>query len=93
VLGFEVNVGLAMLLMLSTAGRVSAILELTWDRVDIERNQINLRTGDTETRKGRAVVPINAGLRVALQEAREGVLSDHVVNGRRGRSRISGRGL
>lgn len=75
----EPHIKLAMLLMLSTAGRVSAILELTWDRVDMERNQINLRTGDTETRKGRAVVPINAGLRAALQKAREAALSDHVV--------------
>ncbi len=75
----EPHIKLAMLLMLSTAGRVSAILELTWDRVDMERNQINLRTGEMQTRKGRAVVPINAGLRAALQVAREAALSDHVV--------------
>jgi integrase len=85
----EPHIKLAILLMLSTAGRVSAILELTWDRVDMDRNQINLRTGDTETRKGRAVMPINAGLRAALQEAREAALSDHVIEwAARGRSRI-----
>lgn len=68
-----------MLLMLSTADRVSAILELTWDRVDLGRRQINLRTSESTTKKGRAVVPMNAGLRAALQEAREAALSDHVT--------------
>lgn len=75
----EPHIKLAMLLMLSTAGRVSAILELTWDRVDMERGLINLRTSENTTRKGRAVVPMNSGLRAALQEAREAALSDHVV--------------
>ncbi|MBO9451923.1 tyrosine-type recombinase/integrase [Tropicibacter sp. R16_0] len=37
---------LAIRLMLSTAARVTAVLELTWDRVDFERGQINLRTGE-----------------------------------------------
>ena len=31
------HIKLAILLMLSTAGRVGAILELTWDRVDLDR--------------------------------------------------------
>ncbi|WP_390923860.1 tyrosine-type recombinase/integrase [Parasedimentitalea psychrophila] len=75
----EPHIRLAALLMLSTAGRVSAILELTWDRVDLDRGLIDLRISESTTRKGRAVVPINAGLRAALQEAREAALSDHVV--------------
>lgn len=75
----EPHIKLAMLLMLSTAGRVSAILELTWDRVDMERGLINLRTSESTTRKGRAIVPMNAGLRAALQKAREAALSDHVI--------------
>ncbi len=33
----------AILLMLTTAGRVGAILDLTWDRVDFDRAQIDLR--------------------------------------------------
>ncbi len=73
------HVKLAILLMLSTAARVSAILELTWDRVDFERNQIDLRKSATGPRKGRAVVPMNAGLRQALLSARQAALSDHVV--------------
>lgn len=73
------HIRLAVLLMLSTAGRIGAILELTWDRVDFDNGIVNLRTGDTTTRKGRAVVPMNAGLRAALQEAREHAITNNVV--------------
>lgn len=73
------HIRLAILLMLSTAGRVGAILELTWDRVDMDRGHINLRSDDTGPRKGRAVVPMNAGLRAALEHARSGALSPYVI--------------
>jgi integrase len=73
------HIRLAILLMLSTAGRVGAVLELTWDRVDFERGQINLRTDDAGPRKGRAVVPMNAGLRAALSQAKEAALTEYVI--------------
>jgi len=73
------HIRLAILLMLGTAGRVSAILELTWDRVDFKANWINLRTSDTGPRKGRAAVPMNAGLRAALSQAKEARLTDYVI--------------
>lgn len=73
------HIKLAILLMLSTAGRVGAILELTWDRVDLERGQINLRTSETGPRKGRAVVPINDGLRAALVHAKAGAMTPYVI--------------
>lgn len=73
------HIRLAIMLMLSTAGRVGAILELTWDRVDFERGQINLRTSDTGPRKGRAIVPMNSGLRAALTAAKEAAMSDYVI--------------
>lgn len=73
------HIKLAILLMLSTAGRVGAILELTWDRVDLERGQINLRTTETGPRKGRSIVPINAGLRAALTQAKAGAMSPYVI--------------
>lgn len=73
------HIALAIHLMLSTAGRVGAILDLTWDRVDFERRQINLRLPDSENRKGRAIVPMNAGLRAALQTARDAALTDYVI--------------
>jgi len=65
--------------MRSTAARVGAVLELTWARVGLERGQINLRTDATGPRKGRAVVPINAGLRAALTSAREAARTDYVI--------------
>lgn len=74
----EPHVRLAILLMLTTAARLGAALELTWARVDLERGWIDLRTGEGR-RKGRAVVPINGTLRAALTSAREAALSDHVI--------------
>lgn len=73
------HIRLAILLMLTTAGRVGAILDLTWDRVDLHRGQINLRRDQLGPRKGRAIVPINATLRAALEASKEGRLSENVV--------------
>lgn len=75
----EHHIKLAIQLMLSTAGRVGAILELTWDRVDFDRGQINLRTTETGPRKGRAIVAMNDGLRASLSVAKKAALSDHVI--------------
>lgn len=68
-----------MMIMLSTAARVGAVLGLTWDRVDLDRNQIDLRLDAEGPRKGRAVVPITTTLRAALSSAAEVALSDHVI--------------
>lgn len=73
------HVRLAILLMLSTAARPTAALELTWDRVDFESGHIDLRLDAVGPRKGRAVVPMNAGLRAALLQARKGALTEHVI--------------
>lgn len=73
------HIKLAILLMLSTAARVGAILELTWDRVDFDRNQIDLRKSASGPRKGRSVVPMNPGLCDALSSAKQAALSDYVI--------------
>ena len=73
------HIELAIHLLFATAGRVGAILDLTWDRVDFERGIINLRLNDAKTRKGRAIIPMNAGIRAALQTAKGAALSDYVV--------------
>jgi integrase len=73
------HVVLAIDLLLSTAGRAGAILDLTWNRVNFAAGQINLRLDDAVTRKGRAIVPMNSGLRAALSVAKEAALSDYVV--------------
>lgn len=70
----------AIHLMLGTAARITAILELTWDRVDMDRRLIYLRDPDDKMkRKGRAIVPINKTLMIALREAKGGAMSNHVV--------------
>ncbi|MBL3608247.1 site-specific integrase [Rhodovulum sulfidophilum] len=73
------HIKLAMLLMLTTAGRSGAILELTWDRVDFTSRTIRLAANDLGPRKGRATVPINDTLMAALQDAQRAAVSDFVV--------------
>ena len=75
----EPHIRLAIVLLLATAARTGAILDLTWDRVDMERGQINLRLDADGPRKGRAIVPINGMARAALTAARAAAMSDHVV--------------
>ncbi len=73
------HIRLAVILLLGTAGRVGAILDLEWDRIDLERGTINLRLSDSVTRKGRAIVPMNGMTRGALQTARDAALTGYVV--------------
>jgi integrase len=75
----EPHIRLTLVLLLCTGARVGALLDLTWQRVDLERGTINLRRDDGTTRKGRAIVPMNATARAALEVARHAALSDHVI--------------
>ncbi len=75
----EPHIRLALILLLGTAARVGAVLDLTWDRIDFERGVINLRMSDGTTRKGRAVVPMNASTKAALSAAHRAALSDYVI--------------
>jgi integrase len=75
----EHHIKLAILLMLGTAARITAILELTWDRVNFETGHINLRTTEAGPRKGRAVVPMNDTLRAALSVAEANATTGHVI--------------
>lgn len=69
---------LFVMLALATAGRKSAILELTWDRVDFEKGLIRLAVGEKRA-KGRATVPMTESVRAALLEAKEGALTEYVI--------------
>jgi integrase len=71
----------------STAGRAAAVLELTWDRADLDAGMIRLSFGERR-RKGRAAVPMTDSLREVLEAAKPAALTDHVVEyaGRRVRS-------
>lgn len=73
------HIALAIHVLFATAGRVGAVLDLTWDRLDFQRAIINLRVYDAKTRKARAIVPMNAGIRAALQTAHDAALSDYII--------------
>ena len=74
------HVRLFVILAVTTGARMSAILDLTWDRADIERGTIDYRpAGRHRTNKRRTVVPFNDRAREALVEAREGALTSFVV--------------
>ncbi len=72
------HVKLFILLAMNTAGRKQAILELTWDRVDFERNHVQLSIPGRRG-KGRATVPMNGTLRAALAEAKEYAFTPYVI--------------
>lgn len=73
------HIKLAIILMVTTAGRIGALLELTWDRVDLDRRIIRLAPNEIGPRKGRATVPINDTLMAALQRAAGVAQSDYVI--------------
>lgn len=73
------HIKLAMILMLTTAGRIGAFLDLAWDRVDMQRRIIKLATNDIGPKKGRTTVPINDDLMAALQFAQASGVFDYVI--------------
>jgi integrase len=68
-------------LSLATGARQSALLELTWDRVDFNRRRITLSLGNAmdETRKRRATVPMNRRAYRYLRVMREAATCPHVI--------------
>ena len=71
---------LFIILALATGGRNAALLGLTWARCDFDAGVIDLQDpGIGRPHKGRAIVPMNRTVRAALLEAKEGALSDHVI--------------
>lgn len=79
------HIRVAIILMLTTGARIGAVLDLTWDRVDLERGVIDLRSSSAGPRKGRATPPINQMLRNELIEAQKAAISDYVVEWAGGR--------
>lgn len=69
-----------VMLGLYTMARPSAILDLTWDRVDFMRRQIDFRPpGRAQTSKRRVVVPISDELLDVLQTAFKARTCEYVV--------------
>jgi integrase len=71
---------LYILLALGTGARNAALLDLTWDRCNFERELIDLRNPEiTLPHKGRAIVPMTRTVKAALLSARTGTISEHVI--------------
>lgn len=72
-------------LLVATCGRVSAVCELPWRQVDLERREIDLRTTSplAARMKGRAVVPIGADLVAFLRAYRDAPAPDRRRRGRK----------
>lgn len=73
------HIKLFIILALTTAGRASAILDLTWEQIDFTAGRIYLSKGSEAKNKRRATVPMNKTARDALIEAQKAALSDFVV--------------
>lgn len=71
---------LYMVLAIATCARPTALLELTWDRVDFARGLIDLNPrGRTQTAKRRPVVPIADYAREPLETAYAARQGEHVI--------------
>ena len=76
----EGHVRTFVILGVHTGARKGAILGLTWDRVDFDRGMVTYVDPDrAETKKKRAVVPMNATVRAALVRAREKARTEYVI--------------
>lgn len=74
------HVRLFIVLAVTTGARMSAILDLTWDRVDMATGTIDFRpAGRHVTNKRRTVVPMNSRCRAELEAHKPGALTDHVI--------------
>lgn len=74
------HVRLFVILAVATGARMSALLDLTWDRVDMEHGTADLNPAGRETtNKRRTIVKLNSRAMDALKEAKAGALTDHVI--------------
>lgn len=79
------HVKLFVVMAISTAGRSGAICQLKWDKIDFEAGTIDLRSSvkpnvlTKRVQKGRAFVAMTAEARAALTEAKQGALTDYVI--------------
>lgn len=75
------HVALFAQLAVLTGGRASALLELTWDRVDLDRGLLALNPSGRvqKANKKRATVPLNDRAMSLLREAKAGAVSEYVI--------------
>lgn len=72
------HIKLFIIVAFHTGARSNAVLDLTWDRVDLDRKLINLSKG-VQTNKRRALVPINDVLLKHLKDAHFARTCDYVI--------------
>ena len=70
---------LFIILALTTGARSNALLDLTWDRVDFEKNIVDLRASENDGKK-RALVPMNERLKRALVDAYQARACNYVID-------------
>jgi integrase len=81
----DFHVYLFILLAITTGARHTAMLDLTWDRVDFDRDTIQYDEDEERDpmskrwRKGRATVPMGAVLRRELLRAHAARQTEHVI--------------
>lgn len=79
------HIKLFVILAISTGGRSGAICGLKWSKIDFEAGTIDLRSAEIinpltkRSQKGRAIVPMAAEARAALQDAKAGALTEYVI--------------
>lgn len=77
---YSMHLRVFILIAMSTAARKGAILGLTWDRVDLERNRIDFRDPElAETKKRRSIVPINSQVAAVLKDLKRYAQTPFVV--------------
>ncbi|WP_439567980.1 tyrosine-type recombinase/integrase [Sphingopyxis sp.] len=84
------HVKLFAALAVATGARKTALLQLQWDQVDLDRGIIVLKRDEIEThadgtvqqRKNRATVPLNDQILPLLREAKESAMTDYVIEHR-----------
>ena len=75
------KIGRFVVLAMETAQRKSAILELKWQQVNLDRNMIHfLPEGKLQTTKRRPPLPISKKLRPVLERAKAEAVNDYVCD-------------
>jgi integrase len=74
------HIHLFIVIAITTGARMGAILDLTWDRVDLINRTADFNPpGRIKTNKGRTIVPLNSRAMGALTKAREIAQSPNVI--------------
>jgi len=75
------RVGKFIMIAMETAQRKTAIVELTWDQIDLSNNRINFnKPGRVQTKKKRPTIPISPRLRPFLELIKSEAINNFVLD-------------